>query len=381
MTNQTLELTKNLIARESVTPIDAGCQKFMTDYLGDCGFNTESMPFAEVCNFWSTHQGTTDLTVEGPVFVFAGHTDVVPAGDLHKWHTPPFEPTIKNGYLYGRGAADMKSSLAAMMVASKNFVTQHPDHKGTLAFLITSDEEGPFINGTVKVIEELVNRKQNIDYCLVGEPSSHQQLGDIIRIGRRGSLTGFLTVHGIQGHVAYPETTLNAVHSALEPLALLSNKVWDLGNENFPATSFQICKINAGSANNIVPGSCNVEFNFRFCNEHTSHELMQKVHKLLNSEKIEYELEWKLNGEPFLTPQGELVNAVCKSIQKVEGITPELSTGGGTSDGRFIAQTGAQVIELGPCNETIHKINESVLIEDLPRLARIYQNILEELLL
>jgi len=377
MTEPVLALTQALIQKKSITPEDDGCQQLMVDFLAPLGFNTEPMSFEEVKNFWSTHQGST----QEPIFVFAGHTDVVPPGPLSQWHSPPFEPTIKDGELFGRGAADMKGSLAAMLVATQQFIKQYPKHKGTIAFLITSDEEGPFINGTVRVIEELKKRQQKMDYCIVGEPSSQKTLGDLIRIGRRGSLTGYLTITGLQGHVAYPETTINAIHQALKPLLSLCNMVWDQGNENFPPTSFQICTINAGTATNVVPGDCQIEFNFRFNNEQSTQGLIKQVEDLLTKANVQYQLSWKINGEPFLTDHGQLIKAVSESIQQIQGIKPHLSTGGGTSDGRFIAQTGAEVIELGPLNHSIHKVNESVNIDDLTKLALIYQKILESLLL
>lgn len=376
MSTDVLDLTINLINRESVTPVDAGCQKLMMELLGHQGFEHEIMDFEDTQNFWSIRKGRT----EGPVFVFAGHTDVVPAGNLEDWQTPPFKATEKDGYLFGRGTADMKGSLAAMVVATERFVTDYPDHKGSIGYLITSDEEGPFINGTVRVVEELIKRKQNIDYCVVGEPSSTEQLGDVIKNGRRGSLTGFLKVIGTQGHVAYPHLADNAIHKSYQALHTLAENHWDHGNEFFPPTSFQIAIEKAGTATNVIPGEKYVEFNFRYSTESNAENLKQRVVDILDAHELDYELEWKLNGEPFLTPQGALLRASVDSIKEYCGIDSEALTSGGTSDGRFIAKTGAEVVEIGPVNKTIHQVNESVKINDLKSLVDVYYGVLKRLL-
>ena len=376
MSTDVLELSKNLINRESVTPEDAGCQKYMMELLSQQGFNHEIMDFEDTQNFWSMRQGKT----QGPVFVFAGHTDVVPAGNLEDWHTPPFEATEKDGYLFGRGAADMKGSLAAMLAATQRFVTDHPAHKGSIAYLITSDEEGPFINGTVRVVEELMKRGQAIDYCVVGEPSSTAQLGDVIKNGRRGSLTGFLKVLGTQGHVAYPHLADNAIHKSYQALHALAEEHWDDGNEFFPPTSFQIAIENAGTATNVIPGEKYVEFNFRYSTESSAEGLKQRVIDILDSHQLDYELNWKLNGEPFLTPEGNLLTAAKNVIKETCNIETQALASGGTSDGRFIAKTGAEVVEIGPVNKTIHQINECVNINDLRKLVDIYYGVLKHLL-
>lgn len=376
MNTDVLELAKNLINRKSVTPADAGCQKLMMELLGQQGFEHDIMDFDDTQNFWSVRKGAT----EGPVFVFAGHTDVVPAGNYDDWHTPPFEATEKDGYLFGRGAADMKGSLAAMVVASERFVTDYPTHKGSIAYLVTSDEEGPFINGTVRVVEELMKRKQTLDYCIVGEPSSTAQLGDVIKNGRRGSLTGFLKVIGKQGHVAYPHLADNAIHKSYQALNALAEHHWDDGNDSFPPTSFQIAIEQAGTATNVIPGDKYVEFNFRYSTESTAEGLKQQVVDLLDSHQLDYTLEWKLNGEPFLTPKGALLNASTEAIKEVCDVDTQALTSGGTSDGRFIAKTGAEVVEIGPINKTIHQVNESVKIDDLRTLVDVYYAILKRLL-
>lgn len=374
--SKVLELTKNLINRQSVTPEDAGCQSMMMQQLAVLGFDNEQLNFEDTKNFWSIRTGN----YKSPVFVFAGHTDVVPAGPLEKWHTPPFHATEQDGYLFGRGAADMKGSLAAMLVATERFVTNYPNHKGSIAYLITSDEEGPFINGTVRVIEELQKRNQPIDYCIVGEPSSSQQLGDVIKNGRRGSFTGYLTIKGRQGHVAYPHLADNAIHKSLKALDELANTEWDQGNEFFPATSFQIAVIHSGTATNVIPGELHAEFNFRYSTETTHHELKERVITLLNNHNLNYELDWKLNGEPFLTDHGDLLSAANHAIGKVCSIQTQALTTGGTSDGRFIAKTGAEVVEIGPVNKTIHQVNECVKIDDLEKLVDIYYHTLVTLL-
>lgn len=371
----TLELAKDLISRASVTPEDAGCQQLMRARLAAIGFVVEDLPFAEVSNFWARRGD------QPPLLVFAGHTDVVPSGPLDKWQSPPFSAELRDGLLYGRGAADMKGSLAAMVTACEAFVAQHPDHRGSLGFLITSDEEGPSVNGTVKVVEHLQARGEHIDLCLVGEPSSRERLGDVIKNGRRGSLNGTLTVRGKQGHVAYPHLVANPVHLAAPALTELTTIEWDRGNRFFPPTSFQISNIQAGTgAENVVPGELQVMFNLRYSTELDAAAIRQRVHALLDRHALDYTLAWRLSGEPFLTPAGELVAAARATIRELTGIDTELSTSGGTSDGRFIAPTGAQVLELGPLNATIHQVNECVAVADLDRLSDIYRRILEKLL-
>ncbi len=373
--SDTLELSLQLLRQPSVTPVDHNCQDIMAERLKKIGFNIESMRFEDVDNLWA-RKGT-----EGPVFCFAGHTDVVPTGSLDAWHSDPFAPEIRDGKLYGRGSADMKTALAAMVVASERFVAKHPDHKGSIAFLITSDEEGPSINGTVKVVETLEARNEKMDWCLVGEPSSTHRLGDIVKNGRRGSLNAVLTVKGKQGHVAYPHLAINPIHTASKALAELCETVWDNGNEYFPATSFQVSNIQAGTgATNVVPGTMTVAFNFRYSTEVTAEQLKARVLEILDRHQLNYDIQWTLSGLPFLTPVGELVNAAKNAIRNVTGVETELSTSGGTSDGRFIAPTGAQVLELGVLNATIHQINEHVNIDDLEPLAEIYEQILEGLL-
>jgi succinyl-diaminopimelate desuccinylase len=373
--SRTLDLTKNLINRKSVTPEDAGCQELMVNILKPLGFIIEDLTFADTKNIWA-RKGTGE-----PLFCFAGHTDVVPSGPEQNWQTPPFEATEKNGYVHGRGAADMKGSLAAMLVATENFVKTNPQHKGSIAFLITSDEEGPFINGTTKVIDTLEARNEKITWCLVGEPSSTNEVGDIVKNGRRGSLTGDLLVKGIQGHVAYPHLARNPIHESTLALAELANTHWDNGNSSFPPTSFQISNINGGTgAGNVIPGELKICFNFRFSTEVTDQQLITRVTTVLDAHKLDYDINWTFNGQPFLTNSGELVQATQQAIKNCTGRETLLSTAGGTSDGRFIAPTGAQVIELGPVNATIHKIDECVKIDDLDTLANIYQDILKRLL-
>lgn len=370
-----LHLTEELIRRPSVTPLDEGCQQLMADRLAALGFDIESMFFEDTLNLWARRgQGK-------PLFCFAGHTDVVPTGPLEQWHSPPFEPEIRNGLLYGRGTADMKGSLAAMIVATERFLAKNPLLTGDIAFLITSDEEGPFINGTKRVIETLEARQEKISWCLVGEPSSTQQVGDVIKNGRRGSLTGYLKIKGVQGHVAYPHLVDNPIHKAAPALAALSTEVWDHGNAFFPATSFQISNIHAGTgATNVVPGELSLTFNFRYSTEVTAEQLQQRVLALLDQHQLQYDIEWVLNGLPFLTDRGPLVEAAVKAVRQVQGFETSLETTGGTSDGRFIAPTGAQVVELGPCNGTIHKINEHVRVADLDLLTDMYEAILWHLL-
>ena len=371
----TLDLSLELLRQPSVTPEDHTCQTIMADRLSKIGFNIENMRFEDVDNLWA-RRGT-----EAPVFCFAGHTDVVPTGKLDAWESDPFKPEIRDGKLYGRGSADMKTALAAMVVASERFVEKNPNHKGSIAFLITSDEEGPSINGTVKVVETLEARNEKLTWCLVGEPSSTNTLGDIVKNGRRGSLNANLTVKGKQGHVAYPHLAINPIHTAANAIAELCETVWDNGNEYFPATTFQISNINSGTgATNVVPGTLNTLFNFRYSTEVTAEQLKTRTLEILDRHGVEYDIQWTLSGLPFLTPVGELVNAARTAILNVTGTETELSTSGGTSDGRFIAPTGAQVLELGVLNATIHQINEHVNIDELEPLAEIYEQILVELL-
>lgn len=370
-----LALAKDLISRQSVTPEDAGCQQLMIERLQALGFEIEVMVFEDTTNFWARRGN------QSPLFAFAGHTDVVPAGPLEQWHTAPFEPTVIEGYLHGRGAADMKGSLACMIVAVERFIAQHPEHKGSLAFLITSDEEGPFINGTTRVVDTLMARDENIDMCIVGEPSSTHAVGDVVKNGRRGSMTGDLRVKGTQGHVAYPHLANNPVHQALPALTELATTKWDNGNDYFPPTSFQIPNLAAGTgASNVIPGEFDVQFNFRFSTELTDIEIKRRVHSALDAHGLDYELNWTLSGQPFLTDAGALLDAVVKGVSDVNHKAPDLLTTGGTSDGRFIAKMGGQVVELGPVNATIHKVNECVSIADLEKLTDMYQNILENIL-
>ncbi len=373
--SDTLELALDLIRRPSVTPEDAGCQALMMQRLAAQGFSTEPLPFGDVGNFWA-RRGRA-----GPVFCFAGHTDVVPPGPLDLWHSDPFEPAIRDGILYGRGAADMKGSLAAMVTASERFVARYPTHKGSITFLITSDEEGPAVNGTAKVIEKLQARSEAIEWCLVGEPSSTRRVGDVVKNGRRGSLGGVLVVRGVQGHVAYPHLARNPVHAAVPALSELTATEWDQGNEFFPKTTFQISNIHAGTgATNVIPGTCEVVFNFRYSTESDDKSLRTRVEALLDRHDLDYAITWNSSGLPFLTPGGALIEAAQAAIQTIAGFTTQLSTAGGTSDGRFIAPTGAQVLELGPCNATIHQVNECVAVEDLDTLSTMYEQILVKLL-
>jgi succinyl-diaminopimelate desuccinylase len=371
----TLQLTMDLIRRPSVTPVDADCQTIMIQRLEAIGFRVEYLRFDDVDNFWAVRGDS------GPILAFAGHTDVVPSGPEQRWHTPPFEPTLVDGMLYGRGAADMKGSLAAMVTACERFVAQHPDHSGRIAFLITSDEEGIAINGTVKVVEWLESRNEKITWCVVGEPSSTTSVGDVIKNGRRGSLGGELIVKGKQGHVAYPHLARNPIHLVAPALAELAAEEWDRGNDFFPATSFQISNFNSGTgATNVIPGEAHIVFNFRFSTELTETDLRTRTEAILDKHGLEYELTWKLSGHPFLTSSGALVAAAQNAIRKVTGRETELSTAGGTSDGRFIAPTGAQVVELGPVNATIHQIDECVKAADLDLLSDMYEHIMRELL-
>lgn len=373
--SELLDIAQRLIQLESISPQDAGCQELIAQYLAKLDFNIEHMPFGDVSNLWATH-GTG-----APYFVFAGHTDVVPPGPSGSWQSPPFQPTVVDGQLFGRGAADMKGSLAAMMTATKSYFAQGgQNHKGTIAFLITSDEEADAFDGTKKVVAELQSRGLKLDWCLIGEPSSSQKLGDVVRTGRRGSLHGRLTIHGIQGHVAYPLEAANPIHLFAPAMTDLTREVWDNGNEYFPPTSMQISNIHAGTGvTNVIPGDLEVVFNFRYSTESTEETLAERTRAILDRHKLNYSLDWQLSGEPFLTEGGELIPAVQKALLEETGITTELSTSGGTSDGRFIAPTGTQVVELGPLNATIHKINESVSISDLMQLQRVYQRVLHEL--
>lgn len=371
----TLALTKDLISRPSVTPVDAGCQEVMIARLEAIGFVVERMRFGEVDNFWARRGD------QHPVLTFAGHTDVVPSGPEANWDTPPFEPTEKDGYLYGRGAADMKGSLAAWVVALERFIDQHPDHKGSLALLITSDEEGPFVDGTTRVVDALEARNEKMDWCIVGEPSSSNKVGDTIKNGRRGSLTAEITAKGIQGHVAYPHLVDNPIHKVAPALAELAHTEWDQGNDFFPPTSFQVANINGGTgASNVVPGQVKIQCNFRYSTEVTADQLVQRLEAILDSHQVDYDINWTYNGLPFLTAAGELVDACQAAIMQLTDQQTELSTAGGTSDGRFIAPTGSQVVELGPCNATIHKLNECVKIADLETLTDIYADIMQRLL-
>lgn len=373
--SETVALTKDLIARNSVTPADAGCQEVMCRRLAALGFRIEPLRFGSVDNFWARRGDS------GPVLCFAGHTDVVPTGPLEEWRTDPFVPTVRDGMLYGRGAADMKSGLAAMVTATEEFVARHPAHRGSIAFLITSDEEGPSVDGTKRVVEVLNARREHIDYCLVGEPSSEHRIGDTIKIGRRGSLSGRLTVHGVQGHVAYPQLAENPVHTLAPALSELTSRIWDQGNEFFQPTTFQISNLNAGTgAPNVIPGELRARFNLRYSPVQTVDQLKATVEGILHRHGVRFTLEWYVSGEPFYTPPGPLSSAAIEAVREVTGITPKLSTGGGTSDGRFIAPMGAQVVELGVVNATIHKINESVRLEDIDVLHKLYYGVLRNLL-
>jgi len=371
----TVALAADLISRRSVTPDDAGCQALMIERLENLGFDIHQLRFDDVDNFWAVHGS------DGPIFAFAGHTDVVPSGDEKAWQSPPYYPKVENGMLLGRGAADMKGSLAAMITAVESFVSEHPDHHGRIAFLITSDEEGIAINGTVKVVEWLEAQNEKISWCLVGEPSSTSKVGDVIKNGRRGSLGGWLTVNGKQGHVAYPHLAANPIHLVAPAIAELSSEKWDDGNDFFPATSFQVSNFNSGTgATNVIPGTVDIIFNFRFSTELTEQDLKTRTEAILDKHGLNYDLEWKLSGHPFLTDCGALVDAAVKAIKTRTGIDTELSTAGGTSDGRFIAPTGAQVLELGPVNATIHQVDERVLAADLDKLSEIYTDVLKNLL-
>lgn len=371
----TLALTEDLIRRDSVTPEDKGCQQLLADRLAAIGFDIEHLRFGDTANIWA-RRGT-----ESPVFAFAGHTDVVPTGPVEKWSSDPFKPEIRDGLLYGRGTADMKGSIAAFVTACERFVVAHPDHSGSIAFLITSDEEGPATDGTVKVIETLEARGEKIDWCIVGEPTSTTKLGDVVKNGRRGSLNGRLTVKGKQGHIAYPHLAKNPIHLLSPALTELCAVEWDKGNDDFPPTSFQVSNLNSGTGvTNVIPGTADIVFNFRYSTEVTHEQLQQGVESILTKHGLDYDLSWELSGKPFRTASGALVDAVKIAIETVAGYETELSTSGGTSDGRFIAPTGAQVIELGPLNATIHQIDECVSVADLDTLSDVYNQVLIELL-
>jgi len=373
--SKTLDLTCDLVARPSVTPEDHGCQALMASRLEAVGFRTETLQFGSVTNLWARRGDA------GPLLCFAGHTDVVPTGPLEEWRSDPFAPVIRDGVLYGRGAADMKSGLAAMVTAAEEFVGAHPGHRGSIAFLITSDEEGPSVDGTKRVVEVLRDRQEKIDWCVVGEPSSDKAVGDTIKIGRRGSLSGRLTVHGVQGHVAYPQLAENPVHTLAPALAELTARVWDAGDEFFQPTTFQISNLNAGTgAPNVIPGELKARFNLRYSPVQTVEVLKKTVEEILTRHGVRYTLEWYVSGEPFYTPPGDLSAAAVEAARSITGAAPKLSTGGGTSDGRFIAPLGAQVIELGVTNATIHKVNECVRIEEVDLLHRMYRGVLERLL-
>ncbi len=371
----TLELAHELLRRPSVTPEDGGCQALIAQRLAAVGFRVEFMPFNAVTNLWARRGDSA------PLFCFAGHTDVVPPGPREHWDSDPFEPEVRDGLLYGRGACDMKGEIAAMVTAVEGFIRDHPDHPGSIAFLITSDEEGPSIDGTARVVETLEARQEKIDWCLVGEPSSHERVGDTLKNGRRGSLNGFLKVMGKQGHVAYPDRALNPLHILAPFLVELVDEEWDQGNAFFPATTFQIANLNMGTgAENVIPGTLTAQFNLRFSTELDAETIQRRVVAILDRGGFVYELIWRLSGNPFLTPTGDLVEAASAAVREIMGYRPELSTDGGTSDGRFIAPTGAQVLELGAVNASIHQVNECVGVQELEQLSTIYRRILEKLL-
>ena len=371
----TLALAKQLIARASVTPDDQGCQELLAERLQKIGFTVEQLDFGQTKNIWARRGSGA------PLLCFAGHTDVVPSGPEDKWTSPPFEPTERDGRLYGRGAADMKSSIAAFVTACERFVAARPDHAGSIALLITSDEEGDALDGTTKVVDVLKARGETIDYCIVGEPTAVDTLGDTVKNGRRGSLSGNLTVKGKQGHIAYPHLAINPVHTFALALQELTQEVWDEGNEYFPPTSFQISNINGGTgATNVIPGELNVKFNFRFSTESTEAGLKQRVHAILDKHGVQYDLQWSCSGQPFLTHAGKLTDVARAAIAETCGVKTELSTTGGTSDGRFIKAIAKELIELGPSNATIHQINENVRLDDIPKLSAVYEGILARLL-
>lgn len=372
---QSLELAKELISRPSVTPDDQNCQQLLAERLQKIGFAVEELHFGDTKNVW-LRRGT-----QAPVFCFAGHTDVVPTGPVEKWDSSPFEPTEREGRLYGRGAADMKTSIACFVTACERFVAEYPDHQGSIALLITSDEEGDALDGTTKVVDVLKARGELIDYCIVGEPTAVDKLGDMLKNGRRGSLSGNLTVKGKQGHIAYPHLAINPVHTFAPVLLELTQEVWDEGNEYFPPTSFQISNINGGTgATNVIPGELNVKFNFRFSTESTEEGLKQRVHTILDKHGVQYDLQWSCSGQPFLTQAGKLTDVAREAIAEICGVEAELSTTGGTSDGRFIKAIAKELIELGPSNATIHQINENVRLDDIPKLSAVYEGMLKRLL-
>ncbi|SCU76444.1 N-succinyl-diaminopimelate deacylase [Cupriavidus necator] len=378
----TLALTEDLIRRRSVTPADEGCQAILETRLKALGFDCEALVSGpddfRVTNLWAVRRGTQGK--DGKLLVFAGHTDVVPTGPLEQWHSDPFAPTHRDGKLYGRGAADMKTSIAGFVVAVEEFVKAHPAHAGSIAFLITSDEEGPAHDGTIKVVEALSARGERLDYCVIGEPTSVDTLGDMVKNGRRGSLSGKLTVKGIQCHIAYPHLGRNPIHEAAPALAELAAEVWDQGNEYFPPTSWQMSNIHGGTgATNVIPGHVTIDFNFRFSTASTPEGLKARVHAILDRHQLEYALDWTLGGEPFLTPRGELSDALSSAIEAETGVKTELSTTGGTSDGRFIARICPQVIEFGPPNASIHKIDEHVEVRFIEPLKNVYRGVLERL--
>jgi len=374
--SSTLDFARDLIRQPSVTPDDAGCQDLIAEALQPAGFKSEFLTFGEVRNVW-LRRGQVN-----PLMVFAGHTDVVPTGPIEQWHYPPFDAVVQDGVLHGRGAADMKGSLAAMVTACQQFVIDHPNHQGSIALLITSDEEGPADNGTVKVVEKLCDREEIIDWCIVGEPTSREQIGDVVKNGRRGSLGGKLTIKGVQGHVAYPHLADNPIHSAANIVTRLAAQTWDEGNECFPPTTFQVSNLNSGTgASNVIPAQAELDFNLRYSPESSVESIKERVNAVCQQISADHEIDWSRPNLPFQTQPGELIDAVSTAIYTVTGLSTDLSTEGGTSDGRFIAPTGAQVIELGPVNRTIHQINEQVAVADLETLATIYQKILENLLL
>ena len=371
----TLALACELVRRASVTPDDAGCQAVLAGRLAPLGFRAESMRFAEVDNLWARRGDA------GPLLVLLGHTDVVPPGPMEEWSSPPFEPAIRDGCLYGRGAADMKGSIAAMVTALERFLDRHPEHPGSIALLVTSDEEGPSVNGVRRVVDALVERGEVIDWCLVGEPSSTERLGDTVKIGRRGSLNGTIAVKGVQGHVAYPHLARNPVHGLARLLAKLADTVWDEGSEHFPPTSFQVSNVTAGTgADNVIPGHAEAVFNFRYSTRHDRDSLVAAVESACDALGLDRSIDWRHSGAPFLTEPGRLIEAVSATVEAVAGYRPELSTAGGTSDGRFIAPTGAEVVELGPVNASIHRIDEHVLVNDLDRLSEMYEGVIGGLL-
>lgn len=375
MASETLDLAIELLRRPSLTPSDAGCHDLIEARLQKLGFSIERHMHGDVDNLWARRG------ISAPVVCFAGHTDVVPTGPLEQWHSDPFVPTIREGKLFARGAADMKVSIAAFVIATERFLVQHPEHKGSIAFLITSDEEGPATDGTVKVVETLKARGEILDYCIVGEPTCAAEFGDTIKNGRRGSLSGKLRVNGIQGHIAYPHLAKNPIHLVAPAIAELADTMWDEGNDYFPATTWQISNLHSGTgADNVIPGHIDITFNFRFATASTAEGLMDAMHEILDSHNLDYQIDWKLSGNPYLTPRGNLCDQLSAAVQEVSGVAPELSTTGGTSDGRFIAAICPQVVEFGPLNMSIHKLNEHVAVENIEQLARIYQKTLERLL-